>query len=239
MQHATILERHLRLPGTRNLRDVGGYPAGDDRQTRWRTLLRTDALDRLPVTSQATLVELGLRQAIDLRWHHEIEEAPSVFVRSDRVRYTSVPLRDIGHILPASIPQVYRHILDTRGSQLLAVARALLEPGGLPAIVGCAAGVDRTGVTIALLLTAVGVAPDVVATDYACSADHFAGDGVGSDLDDWRAGPVRIDCLPEYMLDSLDHLDRQHGGSAAFMLRNGLTQSELDRLADLLTQPTG
>ena len=44
--------RHLRLPGTRNLRDVGGYPAGPGRRTRWRTLLRTDALDRLPAASQ-------------------------------------------------------------------------------------------------------------------------------------------------------------------------------------------
>ena len=72
-------ERRLRLPGTRNLRDVGGYPAGEGRRTRWRTLLRTDALDRLPPGSQRSLVELGLRQVIDLRWPHELAESPSVF----------------------------------------------------------------------------------------------------------------------------------------------------------------
>ena len=72
-------DRHLPLPGTRNLRDVGGYPAMDGRRTRWRTLLRTDSLDLLPPDSQATLIELGLRQVIDLRWPSELERAPSVF----------------------------------------------------------------------------------------------------------------------------------------------------------------
>ena len=67
-QHANDApNRHLRIPGTRNLRDVGGYPAGEGRRTRWRTLYRTDALDRLPPQSQARLIELGLRHVIDLR----------------------------------------------------------------------------------------------------------------------------------------------------------------------------
>ncbi len=60
--------------------------------TRWRTLLRTDSLDSLPPSSQAALLDLGLRQVIDLRWPSELEEAPSVFQASDRVTYTSIPL---------------------------------------------------------------------------------------------------------------------------------------------------
>ena len=47
---------------------------------------------------------------------------------------------------------MYRHVLDARGTQLVEVVRALLVDDGLPAIIGCAAGKDRTGVTIALLL---------------------------------------------------------------------------------------
>ena len=40
--------RHLPLEGTRNVRDVGGYPAAGGRRTRWRTLLRSDELTALP-----------------------------------------------------------------------------------------------------------------------------------------------------------------------------------------------
>jgi len=119
------------------------------------------------------------------------------------------------------------------------VARALLEPGGLPAVIGCAAGVDRTGVTIALLLSAVGVPADIVAGDYAQSVENFAGDGKASGLDDWRGGEVTLDCRPEYMLESLDHLERKHGGARSLLARRGLSASELDRLTALLTEPDG
>jgi protein-tyrosine phosphatase len=231
----SLAERHLRLAGTRNLRDVGGYPAGPGRRTRWRTLLRSDALDRLPPGSQAALVELGLRQVIDLRWQHEVEQRPSVFVRSTDVRYRSVPLMPDAAV-PEGLAATYRHMLDTRGPALAAVARAMLEPDALPALVGCAAGVDRTGVTVALLLSAVGVPADVVAADYALSLESFATGGQHG-LDDWRADAVTLDCRPENMLDAVDHLERRHGGARALLRRQGLGESDLDRIVDRLTEP--
>jgi protein-tyrosine phosphatase len=231
-----LAERHLRLAGTRNLRDVGGYPAGDGRRTRWRTLLRTDALDQLPSASQAALHDLGIRQVIDVRWGHEVDARPSVFRGSDRVRYRNLPLMP-DEAVPEGIAATYRHMYDTRSPSLAAIARALVEPGGLPAVIGCAAGVDRTGVTVALLLSAVGVPADVVAGDYALSVETFAGDGAASGLDDWRGGPVTLDCRPEYMLEALDHLDRVHGGAAALLEREGFAADDLERLRELLTEP--
>jgi protein-tyrosine phosphatase len=230
--------RHLRLAGTRNFRDIGGYPAGAGRQTRWRTLFRADALDQLPADSQAALVGLGIRQAIDLRFASEIEAWPSVFRDSRAVRYVSLPLHEDRPAPPGGLAAGYCEILDTRGTQFAAVGHALLQTGGLPAVVGCAGGIDRTGLTIALVLLAVGVPPDVVAADYGLSATSFAGDGRGSGLRDWRNGPVRIDCRPEYMLAALDHLETRHGGAEAFLARNGLGAADIVRLRELLTEPT-
>jgi hypothetical protein len=229
-------ERRLRVPGTRNLRDVGGYPTAGGRRTRWRTLLRTDALDQLPDASQQTLIDMGLRQVIDLRWPHELADGPSVFATSDRVRYRSIPLLN-NELVDGGMAATYRHMLDTRSAQLAAIARAILEPEGLPAVIGCAAGIDRTGVTIAILLSAVGVPADVVAADYALSVDSYADESTASALTDWRGGPVSLDCRPEYMITSLEHLDRSHGGARALLERNGLTPAELDRLSDVLTEP--
>jgi protein-tyrosine phosphatase len=228
--------RHLRIPGTRNLRDVGGYPAGNGRRTRWRTLYRTDSLDRLPPESQATLLDLGLRQVIDLRWPRELVDAPSVFGRSGRVRYLNVSLWEDNP--PARGPiETYSRAFDTRSHVLAAIVRSLVQPDGLPAVIGCAAGVDRTGVSIALLLSAVGVPSDVVATDYGLSVETYASIETAPELsDDWRAGSVNLDCLPEYMLEALDHLERRHGGARALLLREGLTNPELDRLTELLTE---
>ena len=112
-----LAERHLRLPGTRNLRDVGGYPAGDGRETRWRTLLRTDALDQLPVASQRALHNLGVRQVIDVRWAHEVEGRPSVFRDSDEVRYRNLPLMP-DEAVPDGIAATYRHMFDARSTAL-------------------------------------------------------------------------------------------------------------------------
>jgi len=230
-------DRHIRLAGTRNLRDVGGYPAGDGLRTRWRTLLRTDALDRLPSASQAELVALGLRQVIDLRWPSELDEYPSVFRASHAVRYRNIPLLDEDPGPGKSLADIYRLMLDIRAPQLVEVVRALLEPGGLPAVIGCAAGKDRTGVAIALVLAAVDVPTDIVAGDYTLSAELFAAEVADEHLVDWRAAPAVVDCAPENMLQALDHLEQRHGGAAALLVRNGLTETELSRLADLLTEP--
>jgi len=231
--------RHLRLAGTRNLRDVGGYPAGPDRVTRWRTLLRTDALDRLPESSQARLLALGIRQVIDLRWPSELAERPSVFASSAAVGYLTVPLLDNPPAPPEGLPRIYRRALDERGAELATIVRALLAPGGLPAIIGCAGGIDRTGVTIGLILTAVGVPAEVVAADYSMSSTCFATDGRDAGLDDWRAGPVAVDCRPEYMIETLQHLDRNLGGAAGMLARHGIGPDGIEQLRQRLTEPVG
>jgi protein-tyrosine phosphatase len=236
---ATEPARHMRLPGTRNLRDVGGYPAGAGRVTRWRTLLRTDALDRLPESSQAQLIELGIRQVIDLRWASELAQWPSVFANSAAVRYRNVPLFDNPPLPAEVIPQIYRRMLDERGAELAMVVRALLEPDGLPAIVGCAGGIDRTGVTLGLILSAVGVPAEIVAADYALSAACFATDGVDAGLDDWRAGVVGINCQPEYLLATLEHLEREHGGALGLLGRHGIGPAEIEQLVERLTEVSG
>jgi protein-tyrosine phosphatase len=229
--------RHLRVPGTRNLRDIGGYPAGDGRRTRWRTLYRTDSLDRLPPASQQHLLELGLRCVIDLRWPHELTDAPSVFARAAGVRYAHFSLWQDD--APAAGPaEAYVRAFDTRGEVLTRVVRTLLEPDGLPAVIGCAAGVDRTGVSIALLLSVVGVPNDVIAADYALSVDTFARtEGAREFGDDWRSRPVTLDCMPEYMLVALEHLDRRHGGARSLLRRHGVTDDQLDGLTERLTEP--
>lgn len=230
--------RHLRLPGTRNLRDVGGYPAVSGRRTRWRTLFRTDALDVIPPASQDALLELGLRTVIDLRWPHELTEAPSVFAARSGVRYRSIPLLEDDPMPIIGLAATYRRMLDERAPLLADVARALLEPDALPAVIGCAAGKDRTGVTIALLLAAVGVPADVIVADYVLTGPAFSErDPADPHLVDWRAGPVELECPPAYMEAMLAHLATRHGGAGDLLHRNGLAPADLDLLVECLTEP--
>ncbi|MET0773620.1 MAG: tyrosine-protein phosphatase [Candidatus Limnocylindrales bacterium] len=232
-------DRHLPLPGTRNLRDVGGYPTAAGRRTRWRTLLRTDSLDLLPGDSQAALLDLGLRQAIDLRWPSELAKAPSVFRDSPRVLYRSIPLLAFEEDDPTpyiGLVGMYRRILDERGAHLVEVVRAVIAPEGTPVAIGCAAGKDRTGVAIAIILAAVGVPRELVVADYALSAGFFSGPVDDPHLVDWRSGPVETESPPEYMEEVLRHLDERHGGALALLRAGGMTDEELDRLVKVLTE---
>ncbi len=232
-------DRHLPLPGTRNLRDVGGYPTADGRRTRWRTLLRTDSLDLLPHGSQAALLELGLQQAIDLRWPSEIARAPSVFRDSPHIRYRSIPLLAFEEDDPTphlGLVGMYRRILDERGAHLVEVVRAVISPEGAPVAIGCAAGKDRTGVAIALILAAVGVPRELVVADYALSAGFFAADVEDPHLVDWRSGPVEAESPPEYMEEVLRHLDERHDGPRALLRAGGMSDEELGRLVEVLTE---
>jgi protein-tyrosine phosphatase len=229
--------RHLVLDGTRNVRDVGGYPAAGGRRTRWRTLLRSDELNRIPDATRVALETLGMRQFIDLRWPEELVMAPNVLAHSGRIRYTSIPLLADDPTPHAGLAGMYRHVLDARGTQLADVVRALLTEDGLPAIIGCAAGKDRTGVTIALLLDLAGVPRDVIVEDYAVSAGYFASPVAHIEQDDWRSGSLVVDSPPEFMENALAHLDGRHGGARRLLRRHGLADADLDTLVERLTEP--
>jgi protein-tyrosine phosphatase len=237
MNTDAALARHIPLDGTRNVRDTGGYPARGGRRTRWRTLLRSDELTRLPAGTIATLVALGIRQVIDLRWPEELAIAPNDFRASSTVRYTSIPLLADDPTPHAGLAGMYRHVLDARGPQLRQVVRALLDADGLPAVIGCAAGKDRTGVTIALLLDLCGVPRDLIVEDYALSARYFASPVAHIEPDDWRHRSLVVDSPPEFMDEALAHLDAAHGGARSLLLDQGFIDAELDTLVERLTEP--
>src|SRR5260221_12190602 len=69
--------RRIALPGTLNLRDLGGYPTSDGGTVRWRTLLRSDALHRLDDTGRAALAGIGLRTVVDLRTDEKLRRLPA------------------------------------------------------------------------------------------------------------------------------------------------------------------
>ena len=242
----TAYERHLRVLGTRNLRDIGGYPAGDGRRTRWRTVYRSDCLDRLTPEAQETLLDHGVRQIVDLRRADELEAYPNVFRESPRVRYTHVPLVDVDPWPRAGeLAAMYRIYLDEHQARIGDVFRALLRPDGLPAVIHCAAGKDRTGVSVALLLAVAGVPNETIAEDYGLSEKCFSMRWEAID-DEARRGEIEwvvddeapvVECPPDAMLATLDHLERRYGGAEGYLVGSGIAPADLVRLRERLTEP--
>lgn len=242
--HSAEPPRHLNLEGTYNVRDIGGYTTHSGRRTRWHTVFRADSLHRLSPAGQRTLLGHGVRTVVDLRRTHEAQAAVNVLATSPEVHYRQVSLlaetRTLGHP-PPPMPDLYRAMLDERQAQMGEALRTLAAPGGLPAVVHCTAGKDRTGLIVALLLGLVGVPAATIAADYALSAQYL----VGRYLEEarqraeangytWESYQLQSVCPPEYMLETLQYLDRRYDGIEAYVQTIGLSGAEITRLRDAL-----
>src|SRR5436190_12992552 len=167
---AVELTRHVRLDAAFNFRDLGGYPTGDGRQTRWRSLFRADGLHRLTEADLAIMRGIGLCTVIDLRTESELTERGRFPVDAHPVGYHHLSLMDVIWD-PAQAPPAHEpatEFLLTRYIEMIGGAeerfaeafRILGRPHALPAVFHCAAGKDRTGVLAGLLLSSLGVSDD-------------------------------------------------------------------------------
>ncbi len=131
--------RRLAWEGCLNVRDLGGYPAMDGRETRWRAIVRADNLASLTAARRAALVAYGVRTILDLRRPHEVEQAPNPFAHAGAhgIAYANVSFGD-----PAVAP-------PTGGSLADRYQRALvLFPHRIAAIMQTMAYASAGGVVL-------------------------------------------------------------------------------------------
>ena len=241
------LARHLDIDGAYNVRDLGGYPTSDGRQTRWKTFVRAASLHALQPASQSALIDYGIRTVIDLRRTRETEEAPNVFAGSSQVTYhhqnmlgdEPEPEDDsIERVEPAKyITAIYRSWLDLRQPQIGRTLATLAEPESRPAIYHCAVGKDRTGVISALLLGIAGVPEEIIAEDYALSARYLLdryfvkeASNPGYTREDYQ----RESCPPDAMLKVLEYVNERYGGIEPYVRTTGLNSGQIESIRTAL-----
>ncbi|QYN36862.1 tyrosine-protein phosphatase [Pseudonocardia sp. DSM 110487] len=239
------VDRWLALEGLDNIRDVGGLPLRGGGSTRRGVLLRSASLRYCTPSDITHLVEeFGLRLVLDLRTQRERERHVSPVALAE-AGIETVPLSFIpedGRELPETeddvdpLTHIYLGYLRDRADNVVTAVRRLAAAG--PTLVHCAAGKDRTGVFVALVLDAVGVERDAVVADYA-----LTGERLEALFRRWTAAsgePMPADLTPhlpraEAMAAVLDHLDAEHGGAAGWLLAHGLEEDVLARLRERLT----
>jgi len=238
------------IEGTYNLRDVGGRPAADGRRTRTGVLYRSDALGGLTAAGREALRALGLRTIVDLRSSEELAASPSaieglgVTVQHLPVFAGSAPGSQAAQ--PAALDEIYHAMIDGTGPKLASAVRAISAGAAEGAVlVHCTAGKDRTGVVVALTLEAVGVDREAVVADYAASEANLAGEWAEAMLlrIGARSAPDGVDLVgivttspAPPMEQLLARLDREHGGARAYLASHGMSEAELDALAEALTE---
>ncbi|MEV0388604.1 tyrosine-protein phosphatase [Nonomuraea sp. NPDC050643] len=167
--------RHIEFTNLSNFRDVGGYAAKDGRTVRWQRLYRADSLGWLAGDDLPAFQALRVRSIIDLRHPYEVEKAGRV-PATEGQHYQNLPIegrrwdtaafseeRGIGRYLADRYLEVTEDGVENLRIALETIARA----DNAPVTVHCAAGKDRTGVLIALVLSLAGVDEDDIVADYA------------------------------------------------------------------------
>jgi protein-tyrosine phosphatase len=247
----TERERHLTLEGLDNVRDVGGLPVEGGGSTRFGVLLRSASLRHVTPADVAHLVdEFGLRLVIDLRTAREIDrDGPTAVADAgiETVALSFIPeegtaLPETGYDSDPLLRSYLGYLVDRTENVVTAVRLLAAEDAG-PTLVHCAAGKDRTGVLVALVLDAIGVEREAVIADYALSAEQ-----VEAMFRRWTAAaevPMPDDLTPhlpraEVIATVLAQLDQQHGesgrdGAAGWLRANGLDDASLARLRERLT----
>jgi protein-tyrosine phosphatase len=252
---ATSPARALGLDGAPNFRDIGGYTTGDGHHVRWGEVYRSNELSKLTAADAARVDSLHIATVVDLRTDEERSRAPSVWTHEPANLYLSPKptLAPVMHTILAEagtpegarsgLIEFYAHMPDDYRTEYAAMFHRIAA-GDLPMVVHCTAGKDRTGVAMALLLTAVGVPRETVVDDYALTeklvppaagaakAPAPVGGAVpaASPLsqlpEESRRALWRSD--PQYIQSALDSMQHEYGSIDAYLERGlGLSRREI------------
>jgi protein-tyrosine phosphatase len=253
------------LEGAVNVRDLGGLPTTDGGTTLPGRLLRSENLQDLSPADVSTLVkEIGVSTVVDLRTTGELEiEGPAPLDAVPTVRHAHHPvLKELGNTSEAVSEALlvtkierdrarypdnvvtghYLGYLEERPEEVTAALRSIATSEGA-AIVHCAAGKDRTGVIVAMALTAAQVQPEAIVADYVATGDRI--DAIIERLRQSRTYAKDMSTRPvsahlphaDTMTAFLEQLDARYGGLPRWLAANGFADDEYSLLRAKLRQP--
>jgi protein-tyrosine phosphatase len=197
------------------------------------------------------MIDYGVTTVIDLRSEAEVKGSPgppfSEFQSSSPSvasllnggvpAYRNLPLVDDATALllneAPDMPGRYILMLERRQPAVGAIFEAIASTEG-PVLFHCFAGKDRTGLVAAMMLSLAGVDPEAIGADYAETDLQLA-----TRYEEWlaKAAPDRVEtmrnelrCPPEWILGTLDHVERRWGGVEGYLEAAALDGSAIAQL---------
>ncbi|WP_245861044.1 tyrosine-protein phosphatase [Microbacterium aurantiacum] len=230
------------IDGVTGFRDVGGIPA-DGGVIRTGRLFRSGHLAGLGAQG-ADAVRARVRRIVDLRADDEVaaDATPLTGVEITRLPLYLGSARSF-FLEDYSLGEIYAHLLSGGSNRLVDAVRIIAE--GEPTLVHCTAGKDRTGVTIALALAAVGADREAVVADYASTGDLIPAEHRKATSErlakkypqSSHAWMLATESPAEVMRETLANLDAEWGSAAGYLIAHGLSTQELSALRSALVEP--
>jgi protein-tyrosine phosphatase len=230
-----------------NARDLGGLRTADGHSIRPGLVYRSDdtfwsGRAQPPALPPAIGTAIDLRRPMErsergvppfvgpatLELHESlVDESRTATIRSDE-----------------EFARFYTEIFDDQRERLGGIMRRLATDAPLPAVAYCAAGKDRTGVTIAVLARLLGVGRPEIVRDYVRSVEFMAWVLSTGQLEHERLEQTGV-VLPAHSAHAqtmelfLDHLDAECGDEEGLAAAIGLERAHLADLRGRLLQPAG
>jgi protein-tyrosine phosphatase len=255
-------QEHLHLQGADNFRSLKDMPTRSGRRIGDHSLLRADQLHRLTADDWQKLQRLGLKSVCDLRSEGERERYPSCLpesaiqqfhlevigdVRADRRIVAMLADNPVAEGARDMMLEVYRRLPEMLAPRLSELFK-LFSESSPSVLIHCAAGKDRTGVAVMLLLHALGVAPEHIMADYLRSARRFSQldaarqEAMSHRVSRMAGAPVSesaidavLDARPEYLNAAYAVIDSEYGGLDCYVQRfGGLSQEGFQALRHTL-----
>ncbi|MFC9559130.1 tyrosine-protein phosphatase [Agromyces sp. NPDC056965] len=233
----------IEIAGVVGFRDVGGMAASQGR-IREGVLFRSGHLAAADDRG-ADEVRARVRRIVDLRSDDEVDQAATAVAG---IPITRLPLY-LGSprsffLEDYSLDEIYAHLLADSSAELVAAVRVIAQ--GDPTLVHCTAGKDRTGLTIAIALSAVGADRDAVVADYSLTADLIpAADRRATSERLARTYPrsrhaamLATESPAAVMRDTLALVDRTWGGAAGYLSAHGFSADDAAALHAALLTPS-
>jgi protein-tyrosine phosphatase len=180
-QTAPAAAQDFKFSGVANFRDIGGYSVGSGHKIKSGVLFRSGELSGLTPADQEMINRLNIRYEIDLRtdaersanpsnWGKKAPQVISISVGMPRESTPQASIVQFSELKDAE--QAKMQMAQTTGNLAIngaadigKVLGELAKETG-PSLIHCTAGKDRTGVTVAILMTLLGASREDVYHEY-------------------------------------------------------------------------
>lgn len=262
-QAIAVEDRAIPIDGVLNTRDLGGLKTEDGRTVRKGQLIRSGEIDDMGTGGMSVVDDLGVTAIVDLRTQREATADPIEWPEGqgpDRYNFyvmenEAQDIEDMRKSIKSGEATVeetdglffdaFGYIATDYTSELRGVIDVLLsQPEGEAVLYHCSGGKDRTGVTTAVVLSALGVTREDIMADFMMSNELKDADNKSVEMAAkineqngttmapeavWPSLGVREEYLEEFYKD----VEADCGSMDAYLRDGlGLTQDDLTALRE-------
>jgi len=246
--------RSLHISSLPNARDLGGISLRNGGVIECGKVIRSASPQFLTPEGAEELFSYGVRTIIDLRSPGESDVEGIGYLQplvdDGRINHKRIPImsdneRDddpIGSI--DGVDQAANHYVNylRSGRKFVEIVETIIDTAsaGGTTLLHCALGKDRTGVSISVILDAVGVTHDHIVEDYALTAPHlkrmvtFLSSSISYRRDFTKPDWVSLAPQPHGIAGMLQWIEERYGDASGYLRSHGLSENHLEELRETL-----